>query len=185
MKKAMLVILAFAALSVAALADSEDISGWNEAKWGMTPDQVQGALKYPALVADLAKVCGKKCDEGAALELENYDLNGEHFAVRLWFAATDMHLHLVSMYAKQPDDKAFANIKESLEHSYGSPQSVTLKHGYFIVSWVRPSTIITLYSNAANELTIVYGENTEKQPEETMDDKNKQNESDSSEKQSH
>jgi hypothetical protein len=59
-------ILAFAILAFAA-AVGEDIGGWQEAKWGMTPDQVQKVLSYPTLAADLVKVCGEKCNEGGAL----------------------------------------------------------------------------------------------------------------------
>jgi hypothetical protein len=68
-KRAFLGILAVTALVFARPAGSEDVSGWQGAKWGMTPDQVQKVLNYPTLVADLASVCGEKCDEGAALQL--------------------------------------------------------------------------------------------------------------------
>ena len=43
----------------------------------------------------------RKMQEGAALELDDYELKGEHFIVRFWFAKPDKRLHTVSMYAKQ------------------------------------------------------------------------------------
>ena len=85
MKQTILGILALAFLSFAPPAGAEDVSGWHDAKWGMTPDEVQRALSYPTSVADLASVCGEKCAEGAALQLDDYDLSGQHFMVRFWF----------------------------------------------------------------------------------------------------
>ncbi len=167
MKGTVLGILAAATLAFAAPAADEDIGGWQEAKWGMTPDEVQKILSYPTSVADLAKVCSGSCNEGAALELNDYDLNGQHFIVRFWFTKTDMRLQAVSMYAKQLDDAngnaAFTKMKSFLETSYGTPGSVALKRGDFVISWKLPSTTITLYSNATNNMTIVYEERSDKE----------------------
>ena len=167
MKRTVLGILALATLAFAPPAAGEDIGGWQEAKWGMTPSEVQKVLIYPTSVADLAKVCGEKCDEGAALELDDYQLDGQHFVVRFWFTKSDMHLRTVSMYAKQLDDtngkEAFTKIKGFLETSYGAPKSVALKSGDFVISWTLPSTTITLYSNTTNNMTIVYEERSDKE----------------------
>jgi len=131
----------------------------------MTPDEVQKVLRQPTFLADLAKVCGEKCDEGAALELNDYELNGQHFMVRFWFAKPDMRLHAVSMFVKQLDkengNEVFAKMKQFLEISDGPPRSVNLIRGFFIVDWALPSSIITLRSNATDAMTIVYEENTE------------------------
>jgi hypothetical protein len=166
-KRTVLAILAFATLVFAPPATGEDIGGWQEAKWGMTPDELQKALSYPTIVVDLAKVCGENCEEGAALELDDYDLNGQHFMVRFWFTKADRRLHTVSMYAKQLGDangnEAFTKMKRFLETSYDSPRSTELKRGYFIIIWVLPSTTITLYSNTTNEMIVVYEENTKKE----------------------
>jgi hypothetical protein len=120
-KRTVLGILALATLAFAPPA----IGGWQEAKWGMTPNEVQKVLSYPTSVAELAKVCGEKCDEGAALELDDYQLDSQHFVVRFWFAKSDMHsciCQAVSMYAKQLDDtngnEAFTKTKRFLETSY-------------------------------------------------------------------
>jgi hypothetical protein len=166
-KRTVLGILALATLAFAPLAAGEDIGGWQEAKWGMTPNEVQKVLSYPTSVADLAKVCGEKCDEGAALELDDYQLDSQHFVVRFWFTKDDMRLQAVSMYAKQLDDtngnEAFTKIKMFLETSYGTPGSIALKRGDFVISWKLPSTAITLYSNATNNVTIVYEERSDKE----------------------
>jgi hypothetical protein len=166
-KRTVLGILTLAILAFAPPAAGEDIGGWQEAKWGMTPNEVQKVLSYSTSVADLAKVCGEKCDEGAALELDDYQLDSQHFVVRLWFAKSDMHLQAVSMYAKQLDDtngnEAFTKTKRFLETSYGTPGSIALKRGDFVITWTAPSTTITLYSNATNNLTIVYEERTDKE----------------------
>jgi hypothetical protein len=78
-----------------------------------------------------------------------------------------MHLQAVSMYAKQLDDtngnEAFTKIKKFLETSYGTPGSISLKRGDFVITWSVPSTAITLYSNATNNLTIVYEERSDKE----------------------
>jgi hypothetical protein len=166
-KRSVLGILAFAALAFARSAASEDVSGWQDARWGMTPDQVQKELKYPTMVADLASVCGEKCDEGAALQLDDYDLSGQHFMVRFWFTKPNMRLHAVSMYAKARSDGSdngdFSKIKDYLQTAYGSPQSVGLERGKFVITWVILSTKITLYSNATDKITIVYEEKTDKE----------------------
>jgi hypothetical protein len=167
-KRTVLKILSFAVLAFAMPAAGEDIGGWQDAKWGMTPDAVQRVLSYPTSPADLAKVCGEKCNEGAVLELNEYELNGQHFIVRFWFTKPDLRLDAVSMYAKQLDDangnETFTKIKNFLETSYGKPGSVALKRGEFVISWTLPSTTITLYSNSTNYVTIVYGERSDKEP---------------------
>ena len=167
MKRTVLAILAFATLGFVLPAAGEDIGGWQEAKWGMTPDEVQKILSHPTHAADLAKVCGEKCDEGAALELDDYELNGQHFIVRFWFTKSDLHLQAVSLYAKQLDNgngsAAFTKMQGFLETSYGAPKSVSLKRGDFVISWIVPSTTITLYSNATDNLTIVYEQRTDKE----------------------
>ena len=161
------VTLALLALAFAVPAEAEDINGWLDAKWGMTPDEVQKVLSYPTSVADLAKVCGENCDEGAALEVGDYALNGQHFTVRLWFTKPDMRLNVVSMYATQlensNDNTAFTKMKNFLENVYGSPRSMGLKRGYFVITWELPSTTITLHSNSTNEMTVVYEERTDKE----------------------
>ena len=166
-KRTVLGILAFATLGFAALAAGEDIGGWQEAKWRMTPDEVQKVLSYPTSVADLAKVGGEKCDEGVALELDDYQLDSQHFVVRLWFTKRDMHLQAVSMCAKQLDDtngnEAFTKMKNFLETSYGTPGSITMKHGDFVISWKLLSTTITLYSNTTNNMTILYEKRRDKE----------------------
>ena len=166
MKRTVLGILALATFTFAPPAVGEDIAGWQEAKWGMTPSDVQKVLSYPTSVADLAKVCRVPCNEGEALELDDYELNGQHFIVRLWFAKPDLRLRAVSMYAKQLDDangnEAFTKMKSFLEASYGTPKSIALKLGDFVISWTQPSTTITLYS-ATNNLTIVYEQRSDKE----------------------
>jgi hypothetical protein len=165
-KRTLLGILAFAILALAVPVAGQDIGGWEEAKWGMTPDQVQKVLSYPTSVADLTKVCRGPCNEATALELNDYELNGQHFTVRFWFATPDMRLQAVSMYATQLDkgngSQVFTKARNSLETAYGSPKSVTLKHGDFIVIWVLESTTITLYSNMTDQMTILYEERTDK-----------------------
>jgi hypothetical protein len=166
-KRTVLGTFALVTLAFAPPATSENIGGWQEAKWGMTPSEVQKVLSYPTFVANLAKVCGEKCDEGAALELDDYQLDSQHFVVRFWFTKGDMHLQAVSMYAKHLDNtngsETFTKIKNFLENSYGAAGSISLKHGDFVISWTQPSTTITLYSNATNNLTIVYEERSNKE----------------------
>ena len=165
MKLTVLRILASAMLVFALPAAGEDISGWQEAKWGMTPDQVQKVLRYPTVEADLAKLCSKECDEGAALELEDYEFNGLHFIVRFWFSKPDKRLQAVSLFAKQlnsSDNHAFTEMKSYLETTYGSPNTFALQHGYFDIRWKLPSTMITLISNTTSELRIIYQERSDK-----------------------
>jgi hypothetical protein len=165
-KQTVLGTLAFAMLALALPAASEDISGWQEAKWGMTPDQVQKVLSYPTFEADLARLCSKECNEGAALELDDYELNGLHFTVRLWFSKPDKRLQAVSLFAKQlngNDNHAFAEMKKFLETVYGSPKSFVLQHGYFDIRWKLPSTMITLISNTTSEMNIIYEERSDKE----------------------
>jgi len=153
----------------AALAASGDIDGWHEAKWGMTPDEVQKAVARPMFFADLAKVCDKPCDEGAVLELNDYDLNDQPFVVRLWFTKEDSRLHIVSMYAKRMDadggNQSFSKMKSFLESTYGAPRSTSIKRGFFTIAWVWPSTIISLYSNATDQMTIVYAQRVDSETE--------------------
>jgi hypothetical protein len=159
-------ILIFALLALATPAAGEDINGWHEAKWGMTPDQVQKVLSYPTVEADLAKLCSKECNEGAVLELDDYELNGRHFTVRFWFSKPDKRMQAVSLYAKQlsdNDNPAFTEMKGFLEAIYGSPQSYALQHGYFEIKWRLSSTMVTLHSNTKNEMTIIYEERSDKE----------------------
>jgi hypothetical protein len=165
-KRTVLGVLAFAALAFVPPAAGEDIGGWQDAKWGMTLDEVQKVLSYPTSVVDLAKVCGEKCEDGAALELEDYVLDGRHFMVRFWFTNPELRLHTVSMYAKQPgsgnDDGGFAKMKGYLEDLYDSPRSTVLRNGYFIVTWELGSTKITLNSNITSTMVVVYEGTSEK-----------------------
>jgi hypothetical protein len=143
----------------------EDISGWQEAKWGMSPDQVRKVLRYPTVEADLAQLCSKECDEGAALEMEDYELIGLHFLVRFWFSKPDKRLQAVSLFAKQlnsADNHAFTEMKSLLETTYGSPNSLALQHGFFDIRWKLPLTMITLISNTTSELRIIYQERSDK-----------------------
>jgi hypothetical protein len=166
-KHAALGILVVATLAVVAAAAGEDIDGWHEAKWGMTPDQVQKVLNYPVSAADLAKVCREPCNEAEALELDDYDLDGQHFTILFWFGKPDSRLEGVSMHAKQLDHtdgkEALMKIKNFLETSYGAPGSVGMDRGHFVFLWTVPSTKITLYSDAANEMTILYEQKREKE----------------------
>jgi hypothetical protein len=167
-KRSVLVILAFATLAVAAATAGEDMGGgWQEAKWGMTPDQVQKILSYRASAADLAKVCREPCNEAEALELDDYDLNGQHFTVRFWFSKPDSRLEGVSMHATRLDPtngkEALMKIKNFLETSYGASGSITMDRGHFVFLWTLPSTNITLYSDAANDITILYERRREKE----------------------
>ena len=161
------VILAFLSVAFALPAEAEDINGWLDAKWGMTTDEVQKALSYPTFEADLEKLCSKDCQEGAALELDDYELNGQHFTVRFWFTKPDKRLQAVSMYAKQLDkdngNAAFTKMKVFLEKVYGVPRSVGLMRGEFNISWALQSTTIRLHSNAADYMTIIYEERTDKE----------------------
>ena len=166
-KRAALGILVLATLAVVAAVAGEDIGGWQEAKWGMTPDQVQKVLNSPTSAADLAKVCREPCNEAEALELDDYDLNGQHFTVRFWFSKPDSRLEGVSMHAKQLDHtngkEALMKIKNFLETSYGASGSITMDRGHFVFLWTLPSTNITLYSDAANGITILYERRREKE----------------------
>jgi hypothetical protein len=165
-KRAALGILVLATLAVVAAA-GEDIGGWREAKWGMTPDQVQKVLSHPASAADLAKVCREPCNEAEALELHDYDLNGQHFTVRFWFGKPDSRPEGVSMHAKQIDqtngNEVLMKMKDFLETSYGAPGSITMDRGHFVFLWTLPSTNITLYSDATNDMTILYERRKEKE----------------------
>jgi hypothetical protein len=160
------VILTFLGLALALPAEAEDVHGWQDAKWGMTPDEVQKAVSHPTFEADLAKLCSKDCQEGAVLELDDYELDGQHFTVRFWFTKPDKRLQAVSLYAKQLNDddhQAYDKIKRFLENLYGSAQSSSLMRGYFEFTWKLPSTKITLYSNTTSELTIIYEERADKE----------------------
>ena len=160
------VVIAFLGLAFALPAKAEDINGWQEAKWGMTPDQVQKALSYPTFEVDLAKLCSKDCQEGAALELDDYELNAQHFAVRFWFSKPDKRLQAVSMYAKQLNDtdiQVFTKMKSCLEDLYGSAQTSSLRLGDFEFTWKLPSTKVTLHSNTTSQLTIIYEERADKE----------------------
>jgi len=160
------IILAFLGLVFVLPAQAQDINGWQDAKWGMTPDQVQKALSYPTFEADLAKLCSNDCQEGAVLELEDYESNGQHFTVRFWFSKPDKRLQAVSMYAKQlsdTDHQPYTKIKHSLENLYGRAQSSSIRLGYFEFTWKLPSTKITLHSNTTSELTIIYEERADKE----------------------
>src|SRR5262245_10120676 len=156
-------------LAYAAFAGSDDVNGWQEAKWGMTPDEVQKAVGRHMFFADLAKVCDKACDEGAVLELDDYDLNDQHFVVRLWFTKADTRLHTVSMYAKKLDadgsNQSFSKMKNFLESTYGAPRSTSIKRGFFTLAWVWPSTIISLYSNTTDQTTIIYAKRADSETE--------------------
>ena len=166
-KRAALGILVVATLAVVAAVAGEDTGGWHEAKWGMTPDQVQKVLSSPTSAADLAKVCREPCNEAEALELDDYDLNGQHFTVRFWFGKPDSRLEGVSMHAKQVDHTdgkdVLMKIKSLLETSYGAPGASGMDRGHFVFLWTLPSTNITLYSDAANDITILYERRREKE----------------------
>jgi len=166
-KRAALGILVLATLAVVAAVAGEDIGGWHEAKWGMTPDQVQKVLSSPTSAADLAKVCREPCNEAEALELDDYDLNGQHFTVRFWFGKPDSRLEGVSMHAKLLDhtngNEALTKVKDFLETSYGAPGSIMMDRGHFVFLWTLPSTNITLYSDATNDMTILYEQRKEKE----------------------
>jgi hypothetical protein len=166
-KHAALGILVVATLAVVTAAAGEDIGGWDEAKWGMTPDQVKKVLNYPVSAADLSKVCREPCNEAEALELDDYDLNGQHFTIRFWFGKPDSRLEGVSLHAKQLDQtdgkEALTKIKNFLETSYGAPGYVGMDRGHFVFFWTLPSTKITLYSDTTNEMTILYEQRREKE----------------------
>src|SRR5262249_7718545 len=128
----------------------------------MPPNEVQRVLNYQTSAVDLARVCGEKCDDGAALEVEDFVLDGQHFLVRLWFTNPELRLHTVSMYAKQSgsgnNDGGFAKIKGYLGGIYNAPRSTELRHGYFVVALGLGSTKITLYSNTTDTMAVVYEE---------------------------
>ena len=159
-KHAGLGILVVATLAVVAAVAGEDISGWHEARWGMTPDQVKKVLNHPVSAADLAKVCREPCNEAEALELDDYDLNGQHFMVRFWFGKPDSRLEGVSMHAQQLDhtngQDALMKVKDFLESLYGAPGASGMDRGHFVFLWTLPSTKITLYSDATNDMTVLY-----------------------------
>jgi hypothetical protein len=135
----------------------------------MTTDEVQKVLSQPTRAVDLAKVCHEPCNESAALEVDDFELNGQHFVVRFWFSKPDARLQAVSLYAKQLDDangnEVFTKMKRFLEASYSKPGSIAMKRGDFVISWTQPSTTITLYSNATNYVTIVYEERSDHERE--------------------
>jgi hypothetical protein len=54
-------------------------------------------------------------------------------------------------------------IKNFLETSYGASGSITMDRGHFVFLWTLPSTDITLYSDAANDITILYERRREKE----------------------
>jgi hypothetical protein len=165
-KRTILGISAFVMLAFALPAAGEDTSGWQEAKWGMTPDQVQKVLGYPTHEGDMAKLCKKECNDGAALELDDYELKGVHFSVVFWFAKLDKRLQAVSMFAKElsgNDNPAFSEMKLYMETIYGPPKSYVLQNGYFEITWKLLSTIITLHSNTTDQMTIIYEERSEKE----------------------
>ena len=160
------VILAFLGLVFVLPAQAQDVNGWQDAKWGMTPDEVQKALSYPTFEADLAKLCSNDCQEGAVLELDDYESNGQHFTVRFWFSKPDKRLQAVSMYAKQLNDtdiQVFTKMKSFLEDLYGSAQTSSLRLGDFEFTWKLPSTKVTLHSNTTSQLTIIYEERADKE----------------------
>ena len=71
------------------------------------------------------------------------------------------------MYAKQlhkdNGNAAFTKMKVFLEKVYGVPRSVGLMRGEFNISWALQSTTIRLHSNAADYMTIIYEERTDKE----------------------
>jgi hypothetical protein len=166
-RQALILILTFGAVSFAIASAGEDVNGWQEAKWGMTPDQVQRVLTSPTSVADLTKVCRGPCNEGTALELEDYQLNGQHFTVRFWFGKPDERLQAVSMYGKNLDKEngkeVFTQMRGFFEKIYGAHESIVLKQGDFVLSWTLQSTKISLYSNTADHLTVLYEQRMGKQ----------------------
>ena len=97
MKRAFLGILAVAALVFARPAGGEDVSGWQGAKWGMTSDQVQKVLNYPTLVADLASVCGEKCDGSAPISWFG------SWAFRLYLATAVNHSYIKLKWDESDD----------------------------------------------------------------------------------
>ena len=54
-------------------------------------------------------------------------------------------------------------IRNFLETSYGAPGSIAMDRGHFVFLWTLPSTNITLYSDATNDMTIVYEQRREKE----------------------
>ena len=91
---------------------------------------------------------------------------GSTSMVRFWFTKTEKRLHAVSMYEKlgsdASDNGGFTKLKDYLQTVYGSPQSVGLDHGRFVFTWLLPSAIVMLNSNATNQTTIIYEEKTGK-----------------------
>jgi hypothetical protein len=71
------------------------------------------------------------------------------------------------MHAKQLDHtngkEALMKIKSFLETSYGAPRSAAMDQGHFVFLWTPPSTNITLYSDAANDITVLYEQRREKE----------------------
>lgn len=168
MRQALIMFLTLVAVSFAMPSGSQEVNdGWNEAKWGMTPDQVEKVIGSPMSVPDLAKVCRGPCNEGTALELEDYELNGQHFTVRFWFSNPDKRLQAVSMYGKNLDKEngkaVFTQMRGFFEKIYGGHESIVLKHGDFVLSWTLRSTKISLYSNTADHFTVLYEQRMDKQ----------------------
>jgi hypothetical protein len=162
MKKLLLALVTTLGLLFASSANSAAMNGWQGAKWGMTPDEVQRALKYPTVPQDMTETCSEPCQDGAALDINDYDADGQHFKVRFWFTKPGLRLATISLYAKpiHTGDLAgiilYSKMYELLLKTYGAPQNATQQGNELSTIWVLPLTSIELHSNTLDYMTVLY-----------------------------
>jgi hypothetical protein len=160
MNKLLTALIALIGFLSAQPANSADVNGWQGAKWGMRPNEVQTALRYPTVPTDMTNSCPEPCRDGAALDINDYDVDGQHFRVRFWFTKLGLHLNTISLYAKPIQEDSgiilYNKIDKLLLKTYGAPQSVIQEGGTMSTTWVLPSTSIELNSNTLDYMTVVY-----------------------------
>lgn len=136
------IILFFALMVIPLLSFAQQISGYSDTKWGMTPDAVVSAEKGKAHIQATPDVFlyGK-----GLVKIDNISIGGDSYKVDFIFNARQK---LVMVNVVSPEhapefvnQQKFLKLESLLTQKYGSPK---YKDGHFKVVWDLGETIVSL-----------------------------------------
>jgi len=129
------------------LGQQKDVNGWQEAKWGMTEDEVLEAFKGEAIRLD--KIVAYQASY-ASIGIINYDISGDKYLVHFIFDENKKNLQRIAITPEATTilDFHFRRLEQLLTEKYGIPyfkNTVTAMGGdKSVVAWNLESTIIEL-----------------------------------------
>ena len=135
-------------LAAQALAQPQDVDGWQQAKWGMTKEEILKAFEGKAKVMNKASTDPKNnlyCDIG----IDNMNIAGKTCKVEFCMNNDTNRLTRIYITVIDEDENTFKEFEMRLTNKYGSPaHKETTKNSLGAIldwTWFFPSTTIHLY----------------------------------------